>query len=277
MTVSPISDWDDAYANTAHIPGGASYPALWSALAKAFRDDLAKAGRAELDLAYGEADREKLDLFHPVGLAKGLAIFAHGGYWMAFDKSSWSHLAAGALARGWAVCLPSYTLAPQARISTITRQFAAAVQFAAGRIGGSLRLAGHSAGGHLVSRMICEDSPLSGDLRDRVDRVVSISGLHDLRPLLRTQMNLTLRLDRHEAERESAALHEPLAICPTTCWVGEAERPEFIRQSQLLANIWTGLSAAAECVIIKGRHHFDVIDDLIDPESTLTKTWLDER
>jgi len=125
--------------------------------------------------------------------------------------------------------------------------------------------------------MICEDSPLSGDLRERLDRVVSISGLHDLRPLLRTQMNLTLRLDRHEAERESAALREPLAICPTTCWVGAAERPEFIRQSQLLANIWTGLGAAAECVIAKGRHHFDVIDDLMDPESTLSKTWLDER
>jgi arylformamidase len=277
MTLSAISDWDDAYANTPHIPGGATYPARWSSLAKAFRDKTVAAGQAELDLAYGDAEREKLDLFRPKGAANGLVVFAHGGYWMAFDKSFWSHFAAGPLARGWAVCLPSYTLAPQARISAITRQFAAAVQFAAVRIGGSLRLAGHSAGGHLVSRMICEDSPLSGDLCDRIDRVVSISGLHDLRPLLRTQMNLTLRLDRHEAERESAALREPLAICPTTCWVGEAERPEFIRQSQLLANIWTGLGAAAECVIVKGRHHFDVIDDLIDPESTLTKTWLDER
>src|SRR3546814_5563195 len=47
----------------------------------------------------------------------GLAVFVHGGYWMAFDKSSWSHLAAGAVARGWAVALPSYTLCPEARIS----------------------------------------------------------------------------------------------------------------------------------------------------------------
>jgi hypothetical protein len=276
MIISPISDWDDAYANTPHIPGGEGYPARWSALAQAFRDDLDAAGRAELDLAYGGAQREKLDLFHPKGVAKGLAIFAHGGYWMSFDKSSWSHLAAGAVTRGWAVCLPSYALAPQARVTTITRQFAAAVQFAANRIGGPLRLAGHSAGGHLVTRMICEDTPLSGDLRRRIGRVVSISGLHDLRPLLRTRMNLTLRLSRKEAERESAALREPLAICPTICWVGGAERPEFIRQSQLLAIIWTGLGAAAECVIADGRHHFDVIDDLIDPQSSLNETWLSE-
>jgi arylformamidase len=272
--MSAISDWDDAYANTPYIAGGANYPDWWSARAKAFRDGVVAAGRAELDLAYGGAERERLDLFHPISVAKGLAIFVHGGYWMAFDKSSWSHLAAGALARGWAVCLPSYTLAPHARITAITQQFAAAVRFAAGLVAGPLRLAGHSAGGHLVTRIVCEDSPLPGDLRCRIDRILSISGLHDLRPLLRTQMNLTLGLDREEAERESAALREPLAICPTTCWVGGAERPEFIRQSQLLANIWTGLGAEMDCTIADGRHHFDVIDALIDPLSPLNEAWL---
>lgn len=276
MAPSAISDWDDAYANTAHIPGGASYPALWSSLAKAFRDEIAAAGRAELDLAYGDGERETLDLFQPAGAAKGLAVFAHGGYWLSFDKSSWSHLAAGALARGWAVCVPSYPLAPQARITAITRRFAAAVQFAAARMDGPLRLAGHSAGGHLVARTICEDSPLPDHLRDRIAHVVSISGLHDLRPLLRTRMNATLRMDAAEAARESAALHEPLAGRSIACWVGGAERPEFIRQSRLLANIWAGLGAATEFALAEGRHHFDVIDDLIDPKSGLIQTWLGE-
>jgi hypothetical protein len=87
-------------------------------------------------------------------------------------------------------------------------------------------------------------------------------------------MNVTLRLDREEAEHESAALQEPLATCPTICWVGAAERPEFIRQSRLLANIWTGLGAEMDFVIADGRHHFDVIDDLIDPQSRLTEAWL---
>ncbi len=87
-------------------------------------------------------------------------------------------------------------------------------------------------------------------------------------------MNDALRLDGAEAKRESAALHEPLTPCSATCWVGEAERPEFIRQSELLANIWTGLGATIECVIAKGRHHFDVVDDLIDPQSSLIDAWL---
>ena len=269
-----ILDWDDAYSNAAHIAGGMLYPDKWAALAQAFRAEMLAAGRAELDVPYGPAERERLDLFRPAGKIEGLAVFAHGGYWMAFDKSSWSHLAAGALERGWAFCIPSYTLAPEARISEIARQFARAIQFAAGRVEGPLRLAGHSAGGHLVTRMVCEDSALPDSVRSRVDRVVSISGLHDLRPLLRTKMNATLRMDEAEAVAESPALKRPMTCCPVTCWVGSDERPEFLRQNDLLANVWTGLGAGMRSIHAEGRHHFNVVEDLADPASKLTEAYV---
>jgi hypothetical protein len=272
-----IVDWDDAYANAAHIEGGDAYPAKWAAMAKAFREGLAAAGRAELDVAYGEGVRERLDMFRPQGEPKGLMVFAHGGYWTAFDKSSWSHLAAGALERGWAACVPSYTLAPEARIHEITRQFAKAIECAASRVAGPLRLSGHSAGGHLVTRMVCEDTALPDPVRRRIGRIASISGLHDLRPLLRTKMNATLRLDENEAALESAALRRPVSPCAVICWVGSKERPEFLRQSELLANIWTGLGAEMRCFRAAGRRHFDVIDDLADPNSLLLRTLLDEN
>ncbi len=272
-----IQDWDDAYTNGAYIADGAAYPEKWAKLAQAFRAEMLAAGRAELDLRYGPAARETLDLFHPAGEAagtpRGLAIFVHGGYWMAFDKSSWSHLAAGALQHGWAVCLPSYTLAPEARISEITRQVATAIRFAAVRVQGPLRLAGHSAGGHLVTRMVCADSPLPEDVRGRIGHVVSISGVHDLRPLLRTRMNAPLRMDEAEATAESPALLQPMEGCSVTCWVGSDERPEFLRQNDLLANIWTGLGAEMLCVHAEGRHHFDVIEDLADPASKLNEAF----
>lgn len=280
-----IQDWDDAYTNGAYIADGAAYPEKWAKLAQEFRAEMLAAGRAELDLRYGPAARETLDLFHPaggvagtpVGTPRGLAVFVHGGYWMAFDKSSWSHLAAGALARGWAVCLPSYTLAPEARIAEITRQVAAAISFAAARVAGPLRLAGHSAGGHLVTRMVCANSPLLDEVRGRIAQIVSISGVHDLRPLLRTRMNATLRMDAAEAAAESPALLRPMDGCSVTCWVGSAERPEFLRQNDLLANIWTGLGAEMRCVRAEGRHHFDVIEELADPASKLTEAFVGQR
>ena len=51
------------------------------------------------------------------------------------------------------------------------------------------------------------------------------------------------------------------------------ERPEFLRQSELIANIWTGLGAATKCVCAPGRHHYDVIADLSVPESPLTAAF----
>jgi arylformamidase len=272
-----ILDWDDAYTNGAYIKDGASYPGRWAADAKRFREALTAAGRAEIDVAYGEAPRERFDLFLPEKTPRGLMVFAHGGYWMAFDKSSWSHLAAGALAKGWAACLPSYTLAPEARISTIARQFARAVEVSAARVAGPLRLVGHSAGGHLVTRMICRDESAPASVRDRIGRIVSISGLHDLRPLLKTKMNDTLRLDDEEAAQESVALHRPLPLCPVVAWVGGRERPEFIRQSALLANVWTGLGMEMRCFQAPGRHHYDVIEDLADGESLLCATLFGDK
>ncbi len=269
-----ISDWDDAYDNRGHIEGADAFPPKWAALAQRFRDTLLQEGRAEIDLAYGGEERERLDIFHPPGAEAGLAVFVHGGYWRAFGKSDWSHLAAGALGRGWAVCMPSYTLAPQARIAQITQQVARAIEYAAARIDGPMHLAGHSAGGHLVCRMICEDSPLSPAAAGRLGHVLSISGVHDLRPLLRTALNETLRLDDEEAAAESIALLSPVGNYPVTCWVGSDERPEFVRQNDLLANIWTGLGAPITSVHAPGRHHFTVVEDLAEPNSDLTAAFV---
>ena len=176
--------WDDAYANGAYIEDGDAYPAKWASAAAGFRQAMTAVGRAELDRPYGPLPRERFDLFLPDRPAVGAVVYVHGGYWMAFDKSSWSHLAAGALAHGWAVAMPSYRLCPDERIAGIVAEVGRAVSAVAARVAGDLRLVGHSAGGHLVSRLCCRDSPLPDAVRARVRHTVSISGLHDLRPVL---------------------------------------------------------------------------------------------
>jgi arylformamidase len=261
-----IVDWDDAYANAPHIPGGEGYPAQWQERAARFRIEV-----PPRRLDYGPHPRQALDLFLPEGRAKGLAVFVHGGYWRAFDRTTWSHLAAGPLARGWAVALPGYVLAPEARIAAITAMLARAPEAAAAAVAGPVRLAGHSAGGHLVARQLCTDSALAPDTLSRIERTVSISGVHDLRPLLRLAINADLRLDPEEARAESPALLEPRPGTRLHAWVGGDERPEFRRQTALIANVWTGLGADTTATIAPGRHHFDVIDGLTDPQHPLTE------
>lgn len=274
MILHRIKDWDDAYANAPNIPGGERWPAAWEEPARAYREQMAAAGRAELDIGYGDRPRNQLDLFLPTSEPRGLVVFIHGGFWLRLDRSYWSHLANGPVASGYAVAIPGYTLCPDVRVADITVEIGRAIATAASMVAGPIRLAGHSAGGHLATRMISATSPLPADLRSRIDCTLSISGIHDLRPMLRTAMNQTLRMDAAEAMAESPALLEPLPDTRLLCWAGAAERSEFLRQNALLANIWKGLGAATSAVVEPDRHHFNIIDGLADPDHPMTRALL---
>ena len=198
-----IADWDDAYASAAHIAEADMFPRFWAARAAEHCAARLGKGRAQLDLAYGENERERLDLFRPDGRSKGLAVFVHGGDWSRFDKSSWSHLSDGSLRRGWTVAVPSYPLAPKARIKDIARAIARAVGFAARMVPGPITLAGHCSGGHLAARMGCLDGPLQEVERRRLARVIAISGVFDLRPLLKACLNEMLRSTRRKPSQKA--------------------------------------------------------------------------
>jgi acetyl esterase/lipase len=255
-------DPDRDYANGAFIAESTSYPPAWEAAAAAFR---ANAGdRARLDLPYGSTTRQQFDLFLPVRPPAGVIVFVHGGYWMAFDRKVWSHLAAGALAWGWAVAMPSYTLAPDAQLSEITQEIMAACRAVAKEVAGPMVVTGHSAGGHLAARMGCADIDLP-----MVRRVVPISPLAELGPLMATGMNAKLRLTPEACETESPARLALRQGCSAHVWVGAEERPAFLWQARVLAEEW-GCGWTAEA----GRHHFDVVDSLVDPHSALIQALL---
>ena len=264
----PITDWDAAYANRDSVPDADAFTDPWPEDAARFR----QAATCRLDIAYGGGEREKLDLFLPEGTAPaGLLVFVHGGYWLRFSRKAFSHFAAGAVGRGWAVALPSYDLCPAVGIETIERQVSAAIGEAAGLVAGPIVLAGHSAGGHLVSQAVSANGSLDEALHRRIARVVSISGVHDLRPLLRTAMNADLRLTPDTARALSPALGEPAFGFDYIAWVGGEELSEFRRQSALIVTAWRGLGQAALLAEPPGLHHFSVIEDLRDAQSGLAR------
>ncbi len=256
-------DMDLAYANGAFIAGAESYPPRWAEAAAAFRNS--QGGRAKLGLRYGPGAGQQFDLFMPEGQPQGLMVFIHGGYWMAFGRHDWSHLAAGAVARGWACAMPSYTLAPEARLHAMTSEIATAIDSASQLVSGPVVVTGHSAGGHLAARMGCDDVAVSGAVR----RVVPLSPLADLTPLRGTTMNQTLRMDADEARSESPANHTLRSDVSAHVWVGGQERPSFLWQARTLSEQW-----GCPWTVARGKHHFDVIDDLADAHSVLMDVCL---
>lgn len=263
-------DMDTAYENGAFIPDSASYPEKWEEAAQAWREVESAVGRARLNIPYGNGERNAFDLFYPAGKPKGLVVFVHGGYWRAFDRKSWSHLARGVTAHGWVMAIPSYSLAPIARVSEITLEVAKAVEVAANMVAGPIVLTGHSAGGHLVARMMCGDVDLSQASARRIARCIPISPLADLTPLLDTKLNLDLHLDQPEAVAESPVNCAKIRDGAVTVWVGAEERPAFLDQAGWLCKAWP----TARLHVAPGRHHFDVIEEFEEPDSALVNALL---
>ncbi|MDV7144505.1 alpha/beta hydrolase [Tropicimonas sp. TH_r6] len=257
-----------AYDNADFIPDGHSYFARWAEAAENFRAHHPTVLQRR-DRAYGAGDRQRYDLFLPEWPARGLYFFIHGGFWYLSGREDWSHLAQGALGNGWAVALPSYPLAPTARLSEITRSIVLALEAAARELPGPILIGGHSAGGHLAMRMVCPDVGLSEAVAARIAGIQPISPLADLTPLVMLPMNATLRIDAEEAERESPISY-PEPLCNVAIEVGSAERPAFIDQSIRMADHWQ----KADLTISENRHHFDILDPLCDPQSDMVKRLL---
>lgn len=256
-----------AYANFDFTPGAAEAHDDLVGRSAEFRALQATLGRARLNLAYGAHPREALDLFLPTGRPHGLLVFIHGGFWRGSGREEWSVHAAGAMERDWAVAMPSYPLAPEVEIPAITASVGHAVDHAASLVPTApIAITGHSAGGHLAARMASKDLPLN--CRPRIKRIVPISPVSDLRPLLGTDMNADLRLTGAIAAAESPVLNAKASDTDCRVVVGAEERPAFLDQARWLAAAW---NCAQQ--VLPGRHHFDILDDLEDPDSGLVR-WL---
>jgi arylformamidase len=257
-------DAEREYNNRARVPESAEIIAGWARDAAAFRES---GVRAELDLAYGEGEREKLDLFLPPnGEAAPTALFIHGGYWQALDRSFVSHCARGLLGQGVAVAVPSYDLCPAVTLGEIAEQMRRAAGFLHRRRRGRLLAAGHSAGGQLAALLLATDWPAwqPGLPAGMVGSALPVSGVFELAPLRGTSIANALRLTGADIATLSPRLLPPPAFDSLHVVVGGAESDEFIRQSRDFATHWGGSFEA-----LPGANHFTVLNPFTDPAHSL--------
>ena len=260
------------YNNRELVPDNAVYMQRWA-------DDSAKARATmacQLDLRYGEAPGETLDLF-PARKGDGTCLlFIHGGYWRALDKSDHSFLAPAWVGAGVSLAVVNYDLCPKVAIEDIVRQMLRASRWLwrhaedYGMDEDRLYVAGHSAGGHLTAMMMAAIWPaLDPELpKDLFKGGLAISGLYDLRPLVHVGwLNSDLRLDEEQALKNSPAFLPAATRSPVMTCVGGSESSEFKCQNALLGERWRG--AFAGDIPMPGRHHFSVLDGLAEPSSAL--------
>jgi arylformamidase len=199
-------DLEAEYNNRARVPEHPDIIAGWQRDAAAFRD----AAGGELDLAYGDHARQRLDVFRSKDDQAGpMAMFVHGGYWVNFDKDHFSHMARGLEFHGVPMAVPSYRLAPEVRIGDIIEDMRRCCLFLWQRYSRRLVIAGHSAGGHLAAAMLATDWKSLGAPEDLVTAGLGISGVYDLRPLIPIAMNASLGSTSPRRARQPAVVANP--------------------------------------------------------------------
>jgi arylformamidase len=270
---------DREYNNSGKVVNAGEYLARYLGESARTRDRLP----ARLDLRYGPAPGEALDLFLPGGDAPApVHVFVHGGYWQRLGKADFSFVARAFQPAGALVAVIDYALIPTVDMDELVRQVRASVAWLyrnAAAFGGDparITVSGHSAGGHLVAMLMSTDWPrFAGLPPDVVKAGCGISGLYDLEPIRLSFLNATLGLTPETARRNSPVHLVPaVAGGPILLPVGEREGAEYHRQTESLAAAWRRRGLTAEVMDMAGHDHFSIITDLEDPGTPLSRAIL---
>eukprot|EP00057_Strongylocentrotus_purpuratus_P028001 XP_011682475.1 PREDICTED: kynurenine formamidase-like [Strongylocentrotus purpuratus] len=242
--------------------------------------------QAQLNVEYGSEEREKVDIFSPVGADKDAPVFMfiHGGYWqikeMCKDNSS---LMGGPLIKNGAVLVTvGHTLAPERTLHEIVEQVKKAVVFVAKRFPETrgIFISGHSAGGHLSAMMLSVDwSSLLEGSKNLVKGILPISAVFDVRPLTKTYINEPLLLTESSASSVSPLL---LVDAIPTCNLGvkvhilvaEYDPPVHQTQAQDYSKLLAASGLDVEMMTLPGRDHFEEIMELPDENCPFQKVFL---
>ncbi len=243
------------------------------------KSDALNNNSCEPDLRYGAGTEETLDMFLPPGRGPApLHVYIHGGYWQLLSKDESSFAAPMFQQRGSYFGAVNYTLAPHQTLTGIVEENRRAIAWLyqnADKLGfdrNRIYLSGSSAGAHLAMMMLLTDWAKFDLPGDAVKGVCAVSGVYDLEPVRLSYVNGAVGMDESEAALNSPIRHSLVNRCPVILAYGDNETGEFKRQTDEYRRVLQDAGISVTFREIVNRNHFDVIMDLTD-----TDTWLSKQ
>ncbi|WP_108469585.1 alpha/beta hydrolase [Polynucleobacter difficilis] len=255
------TDLDRAYNNSLAVPNSADLIAAWSFNSQLARNELG----GLIGVPYGQGDYQSYDLFL-AGNNAPLIVFVHGGFWQNRSKNDFSFIAPTLVKAGFSVAVLGYTLAPFATIDQIVndvRSGIRAIHRSAGinyKKHSGMWLIGWSAGAHLITMALNEPCVIGG---------TGISGIYDLEPMRLSYINDKLNLTSEASLQNSPILLSNHFGKDLDLFVGDAELPELIRQSQTFAEYRKTSNQFGFFQVLKESNHYTIFDELINPEGSI--------
>jgi arylformamidase len=247
-----------------------------TALYRSLSDPARALPGARLGSEFDPATGMQLDLYGTeAGVLRPCVVFIHGGYWRSLGRADSAFMAGMLAGQGIATAVPDYRLAPDASMSDIVQDCRMALAYlwhnaeALGIDRARIVVTGSSAGGHLAAALAQGGWQTGFGLPDQaLAGCLPVSGLFELAPLAACQVQGWMQFTPAEIAAHSPLRHLPKA-CAGVVALAKPEAAGFERQSAAYARAtgWPLLE-------ISGRHHFDVILDLAEPESALSQALL---
>lgn len=229
---------------------------------------------AERNIAYGEDERQKLDVY-PAGPGAGAApvvVFIYGGGWDSGRRQDYSFAGRALAAQGYLTIVPDYRLVPGVRFPAFLEDCARALAWAqanAARLGGDpsrIYLIGHSAGAYNAAMIALDTRYLlaAGGDPSTIRGVVGLAGPYDFLPF-----------DPGAAQNAFGQAPDPAQTQPINfaradappmlLLHGQEDKVVRIRNSTSLAEHLTKIGAQAEVKIYPGADHPDLVLALSKP------------
>jgi arylformamidase len=276
-----VSDFNDArdraYNVRRAIP---EHPQIFQAWRQSSDDYLASRDDALIDVAYGDDERQRLDLFPAISVDgphdAPLVIVIHGGYWQALDKADNRHVCRSLCEAGWAVALLNYRLCPLVEIRDIVDDVEMATCWL---VENQQRLCldcdqiaviGHSAGAHLAAMLACRSAQDANLMGGRIQHVSLVSGIFELESLIGTRMNEQLGLTPQKSLALSPSHFNPPVGLSVDSTAGALETIGFFDQQAYLAHAWADTTHWLQASIVDADH-FTVWSQIGDPSSIMAK------
>lgn len=228
--------------------------------------------RSELHVPYGMGQREKLDIYFPKDGTETWPVFVffHGGYWQCGSKDESAFMVNPLTARGVAVAIVGYEIAPMGTLDLMVEQVTQSLVFLQQRFPANkgMFLCGHSAGAQLAAMMLLVDwtkQRVSPNFRG----FFLVSGIYDLEPLLHTTQNRLLSLSLAAAQRnspqqrlEATGAQSVDPSLPLLVIVAQDDSPEFRRQSWEFYQMLRRAGRMVSFQELPELDHFEIIWEL---------------
>ena len=249
--------------------------------AMAWSDEVRAGSRCALDLAYGDDERQKLDVYMPDTPPTSPApvlLFFHGGYWVIGHKDLLGFMAPAITTAPALLISVGYRLAPGAKYPQQVDDCRAALRWVLDNIAGyggdptRIYVGGHSAGGHLAALITLQRERLAdfGLPTDVIKGCFPVSGVFDVTETPPERREAFLESDDHA--RESSPMYNTEGnSTPFLLEIGSEDFDNLREQHPRMLAALRQEQGYVEEMVREGHNHFRISLDHAAPESPWTR------